>query len=206
MREDYLLEEVEILPLYNIMLSKQRDGWRLAQICATAFEGYNEVIYSVAKGYTFENYKVKVPIDMEINSISDFYPSAMLFENEMSELFGVKVKSINVDYHNKFYRIARETPFKKEIKITKAEDEPESGSSFGNMIVNDMSKCILCGLCMRQCPVQAIEVDRKETKTWKINRDTCIQCGACIDACRKFKALSFGDDGQTGIVTYTKEG
>lgn len=73
-------------------------------------------------------------------------------------------------------------------------------------IANDMSKCILCGLCARKCPQECIVVDRKETKSWSINRDDCVQCGACIDACLKFKALSFtDDDGEKGTVTFNKE-
>lgn len=116
MREEYTLETVDIETLYKIVIEKQRAGYRLAQICATAFEGYNELIYSFALDYTFENYKVIVPIESEINTISDLFPSAMLFENEMKELFGVQIKSINPDYQNKLYRIASPTPFKKEIK------------------------------------------------------------------------------------------
>lgn len=129
MREEYTLETVEIPELYNIMLQKQRAGYRLAQICATAFEGYNEVIYSVAYDYKFENYKIIVPIDLEISTISDFYPSAMLFENEMKELFGVKINAINPDMDNKFFRIAKKTPFKKEVKeavkVVKKDEEAE---------------------------------------------------------------------------------
>lgn len=116
MDKGYTLETVDIQTLYKIALEKQRAGYRLAQICATAFEGYNEVIYSFAKDYAFENYKMIVPIDMEISTISDFYPSAMLFENEIKELFGVMIKSINPDYQDKLYRIAVKTPFKKEVK------------------------------------------------------------------------------------------
>lgn len=116
MKEQYTLETVDIQTLYKIMLDKQRAGYRLAQICATAFEGYNELIYSVANGYTFENYKIIVPIDTEITTISDFFPSAMLYENEMKELFGVKINAINPDYQDKLYRIAVKTPFKKEVK------------------------------------------------------------------------------------------
>lgn len=127
MREQYILETVDIPTLYNIMLKKQRAGYRLVQICATAFEGYNELIYSIAINYDFENYKVIVPIDEEINTISDYFPSAMLYENEMKELFGVKITSINPDYNNRLYRIAVKTPFKKEVrdavKIVKKEEE-----------------------------------------------------------------------------------
>lgn len=129
MREQYTIETVDLPTLYNIVLEKQRAGYRLAQICATAFEGYNEIIYSVVDGYKFENYKIIVPIDTEINTISDFYPSAMLYENEMKELFGIKIKSINPDYNDKLYRIAVKTPFKKEIKdavkVVKKEEAEE---------------------------------------------------------------------------------
>lgn len=84
--------------------------------------------------------------------------------------------------------------------------EEEKGATTGK-IVNDISKCILCGLCARKCPNDAITVDRTGEKTWSINRDECIQCGACIDACLKFKALSFAeDDGEIGVVTLKKEG
>ena len=116
MSEAYTLETVDIETLYKIALERHRSGYRLAQICATAFEGYNEVIYSFALDYVFENYKIIVPIEAEINTISDFFPSAMLFENEMKELFGVQIKSINPDYQDKLYRIAVKTPFKKEVK------------------------------------------------------------------------------------------
>jgi ech hydrogenase subunit D len=129
MDKNYTLETVEITTLYNTLLEKQRAGYRLAQICATAFEGYNELIYSVALDYKFENYKIIVPIDTEITTISDYFPSAMLYENEMKELFGVKIKSINPDYQDKLYRIAVKTPFKKEVKdavkVVKKNEEAE---------------------------------------------------------------------------------
>ena len=127
MDNNYTIKTVDIQTLYTIALERQRDDFRLAQICATAFEGYNELIYSFAKDYEFENYKVVIPIETEISTISDFYPSAMLFENEIKELFGVKIKAINPDYHDKFYRIKVKTPFKKEvkeaIKVVKKEEE-----------------------------------------------------------------------------------
>ena len=48
----------------------------------------------------------------------------------------------------------------------------------------DIEACILCGLCMRNCPPKAIKVDRKE-KTWSIDRFDCIQCGYCTIGCPK---------------------
>ncbi len=120
---DFAIEKVDKEQLYSIMEQKQKDGYRLSQILATAFEGYNEVIYSVTKGYDMENYKIELPIDEEIKSFSDIFPSAMLYENEIKELWGVKVTGISIDYHDKFYRIDKETPFKKQIKVIKKEGD-----------------------------------------------------------------------------------
>lgn len=130
MREEYTLETVDIRVLYRIMLERLRSGYRLVQICATSVDGGAELIYSVALGYKLENYKIFVEEDEEINSISDIFPSAALFENEISELFGVKIDSINMDFHGKFYRIDKETPFKKndlkkDVKVIKKEKEEE---------------------------------------------------------------------------------
>lgn len=108
--------------LYQIMQKKYEDGYRMTQICATAFEGYNEVIYSVNKEYDMENYKIELPIDEEIKSFSDIFPAATLYENEIKELWGVKVVGMALDYNNKFYRIQKDTPFKKQIKVVKKED------------------------------------------------------------------------------------
>lgn len=108
--------------LYEIMQEKYENGYRMTQICATAFEGYNEVIYSVNKEYDMENYKIELPIDEEIKSFSDIFPAATLYENEIKELWGVKVVGMAIDYNNKFYRIQKDTPFKKQITVVNKED------------------------------------------------------------------------------------
>ena len=48
----------------------------------------------------------------------------------------------------------------------------------------DVSQCILCGLCAKKCPGEAIAVDR-EKKTWEIDRLKCIVCGLCVEYCPK---------------------
>jgi ech hydrogenase subunit F len=47
-----------------------------------------------------------------------------------------------------------------------------------------MQACILCGICSRKCPTDAIDVDRN-AKTWTIRRMSCIQCSCCVEACPK---------------------
>ena len=48
----------------------------------------------------------------------------------------------------------------------------------------DMDKCILCGICSKQCPVGAIEVS-KDGKYWEIDRFKCISCEYCVEKCPK---------------------
>ena len=87
---DFPIIEVSKQELYDIMQKKYEDGWRLSQICSVAFEGYNEVTYSVNLDYTMENYKIKLPVDEEVKSFSDIFPAAALYENEIKELSGCR--------------------------------------------------------------------------------------------------------------------
>ena len=53
----------------------------------------------------------------------------------------------------------------------------------GHVEIN-MDACVLCGLCGKKCPSDAIAVDRSNN-TWSISRFDCVQCGHCITVCRK---------------------
>ena len=44
----------------------------------------------------------------------------------------------------------------------------------------DVDKCISCGVCVEECPVDCIaEGDPK----YIIDADECTDCGACADVC-----------------------
>ncbi|MFA5782785.1 MAG: 4Fe-4S binding protein [Bacteroidales bacterium] len=55
----------------------------------------------------------------------------------------------------------------------------------------DENKCTNCGLCIKECPVWAIE--KKENNTTKINQISCIPCKICMEKCPE-KAISFQKD------------
>ncbi|MCB2227410.1 MAG: NADH-quinone oxidoreductase subunit NuoF [Desulfarculaceae bacterium] len=50
----------------------------------------------------------------------------------------------------------------------------------------DEDKCKKCGMCFKNCPVDAIDWKKKEVA--KINLDKCIKCKTCIENC-KFDAI-----------------
>ena len=109
---------VEITPdelLGEVMKFKKQD-LRLSQICCAYSNGKIELSYSFANDDTNEYTNLRLVIDKEteVCSITEFYPYAFLYENEMKELFGVNIQMINVDYNQKLYRLKDETPFIKE--------------------------------------------------------------------------------------------
>ena len=51
-------------------------------------------------------------------------------------------------------------------------------------IVFDGDNCILCNICGRKCPSNAIRIDKTE-RMFIIERMRCVQCSACVDSCPK---------------------
>lgn len=94
------------------VLQIKNDGFRLVQMCATRTKEGFELSYSFAKDYDMVNLRLEIAEDDEITSISNIYEPAFLYENEIVDLFGVKIKLITKDYKGNLYRIEKKTPFK----------------------------------------------------------------------------------------------
>lgn len=77
-----------------------------------------------------------------------------------------------------------DTPYTVYGKKPYTDLHPQAGD-----IIFDASTCIYCGMCMRNCPAEAISVQRA-SKSWEMNPDACLHCGMCISRCPK-KSLSF---------------
>ena len=99
--------------LLESVMAMKTNGLRLSQACASYKDDKYNLSYSFAAddSYRYETLRIVIDKDDMIPSISEFYPYADFYENEMKELFGVRIQMIKNDYHNKLYRIAVETPF-----------------------------------------------------------------------------------------------
>lgn len=79
-----------------------------------------------------------------------------------------------------------------------------SGSRSGKLEMHSSSKpfiskenCVSCGMCVRNCPTNAISFD--ENKKATIDYDKCIGCGQCIAVCR-YGAVGFSWDESMDIT------
>ena len=66
-------------------------------------------------------------------------------------------------------------------------------------VINDVSECVLCGMCLRGCVGGALDIDRKR-RTWTIDPAACVQCGVCVEHCPK-QCLSLNE-----AYTFTADG
>ncbi|MCL1864380.1 MAG: NADH-quinone oxidoreductase subunit C [Spirochaetes bacterium] len=100
---------------HNSLLEKvynfSQDGYRLVQIHCTLLDTGFELNYSFDKDNKFVNLRIIIDKDQEILSISNIYWSAFLYENEISNLFGVKIKNIVIDFNGALYQNSKKAPF-----------------------------------------------------------------------------------------------
>jgi ech hydrogenase subunit D len=86
-------------------------GYRLVQIGCTTLPAAYELNYSFDRDYVFKNLRLTVTAEDEVQSVSVIYPNAFLYENEIHDLFGIRIKNISIDYKGTFYRTALKNPF-----------------------------------------------------------------------------------------------
>jgi ech hydrogenase subunit D len=102
------------------------DGFRLVQICAVKLQDNIELNYSFDKNYHFENLRLIIQPGDEIQSISRICWSAFIYENEIHDLYGIKIKNINIDYKGNFYRTGVKAAFSKLEGAAVPKTEPDT--------------------------------------------------------------------------------
>ena len=101
------LKEIEVSQLKHKVGELLAEKYRFVT-CSSVDkrDGSFDVFYHFDKDYELVNLKITVTQETEIPSISDLYFCAFLVENEISELYGLKIKGMVLDYGGKMYMTA----------------------------------------------------------------------------------------------------
>lgn len=75
------------------------EGYRfVTATCVDNGDGSLDVLYHFDRDLILSNFRVRLSKEEEVCSLSKIFFSAILVENEMKELFGLKVTNMVVDY------------------------------------------------------------------------------------------------------------
>ena len=105
------IKEISASDLLAETVKLKNDGYRLVAITCTNKDGM-ELIYSFDKAYELLNLRILTDTETELPSVGIIYPYSFLYENEIKELFGVKITGITPDFNDELYRIPVKTPYK----------------------------------------------------------------------------------------------
>jgi ech hydrogenase subunit D len=123
------LKEIKKEALLSEVQNMMYNGYRMVTAtCVDLGDAGLEVTYHFDKDFELSNFRLTVGRDEEVDSISKIYFCALLVENEMKELFGLKVKNIVIDYggHMLLTDEALANPFaKNQITIEKREGKKD---------------------------------------------------------------------------------
>ncbi|EHQ35873.1 NADH-quinone oxidoreductase subunit C [Methanoplanus limicola] len=117
--EDQLLRDISVEELPGEVKKKSDDGYRLVQIGCTKIDDIFEINYSFEKDYRFENLRITISGDTVVPSISDSYWGSFIYENEMHDLYDIKVKGMNVDFNGYLFKTSIPHPFNDNITVKK---------------------------------------------------------------------------------------
>lgn len=110
---NYPRRVIDILPenLTNEILKTKYEGFRLVQMCAVNTKEGIMLNYSFGREYELLCYHLYINADTPVMSISEIFPPAFIYENEIHDLFGVKIEHISLDFKGNLYRLENKTPF-----------------------------------------------------------------------------------------------
>ena len=102
--------DIEKVDLLNKALDMKNAGFRLAQVCAVKRERIG-LLYSFIKENQLQTLRFEIGDDETVESVGWLYAYAFLYENEMKDLFGVRVLNMNLDFGGHFYETKIKHPY-----------------------------------------------------------------------------------------------
>jgi ech hydrogenase subunit D len=120
-------EQIELITVDTLLdkvRAKREQGHRLVQMSATRLPDQVELTYS------FDLDSRLTAVETRLPSISSIYDCAILYENEIHDLFNVKVDGLTVDFHGNFYKTAIKFPFgSTKVACASSATTPVSGTA-----------------------------------------------------------------------------
>jgi ech hydrogenase subunit D len=112
MTEEPNIEAIRVDQLCDKVRAVREQGMRLVQISATLLPDEVELTYSFDLNDRLSNLRVLVPVeDPVLPSISGIFGCAILYENEIHDLFNVRVEGMTVDFKGNLYKTSVKYPF-----------------------------------------------------------------------------------------------
>ena len=106
------MEAVTVDQLRDKVRALREQGQRLVQISATRLPDQVEFTYSFDLNDNLTNLRLSLPGEnTQLPSISAIYGCAILYENEIHDLFDVHVDGLTVDFKGNFYNTSVKFPF-----------------------------------------------------------------------------------------------
>ena len=112
MNQEQTLELIPVESLLERVRALRDGGYRLVQIGATRLLERVEVIYSFDLNGSLANLRLHLDAaEPRVPSVSAIYGCAVLYENEMHDLFKIEVAGIALDFHGNLYKTKVKFPF-----------------------------------------------------------------------------------------------
>jgi ech hydrogenase subunit D len=112
MTQEPNIETIALDQLLDKVRALREQGMRLVQISATVISDEVELTYSFDLDDNLSNLRVSVPaVGGVLPSISGIFGCAILYENEIHDLFNVRVEGMTVDFKGNLYKTSVKFPF-----------------------------------------------------------------------------------------------
>lgn len=95
---------VSVDALVDTAAALRADGWRFITATAVPRRTGWTVLYHFERDQRLRHLRIEVARDEEVPAIDAAFPAAFLVENEMSELQGIRVTGMSIDYGGRLYR------------------------------------------------------------------------------------------------------
>ena len=112
MKDEQTIEAVTVNELLDKVCSLHQNKFRLVQISATRLPDQIELTYSFDLDFRLVSLRLLIPgTDSHLPSIGSVFGCAVLYENEIHDLFNVTIDGLALDFGGNFYKTSVKFPF-----------------------------------------------------------------------------------------------